>query len=94
VVVEQFELSCPAELRLMLVEDCGYAVYAYAVSVLAQLRAFLVALEEGSLNRAAVRLRMSQSTLTRQMQALESEIEGTLLERTTTGVRPTDARVS
>jgi DNA-binding transcriptional LysR family regulator len=59
--------------------------------VLAQLRAFLVALEEGSLNRAAVRLRVSQSALSRQMQALENEIGGALLERTTTGVRPTAA---
>jgi DNA-binding transcriptional LysR family regulator len=60
-------------------------------AVLAQLRAFLIALEEGSLNRAAVRLRMSQSALSRQMQALEAEIGGALLERTTGGVRPTDA---
>jgi DNA-binding transcriptional LysR family regulator len=59
--------------------------------VLAQLRAFLVALEEGSLNRAAVRLRMSQSALSRQMQALENEVGGALLERTTSGVRPTAA---
>jgi DNA-binding transcriptional LysR family regulator len=59
--------------------------------VLAQLRAFLVALEEGSLNRAALRLRVSQSALSRQMQALENEIGGALLERTTTGVRPTAA---
>ena len=60
-------------------------------AVVAQLRAFLIALEEGSLNRAAVRLRMSQSALSRQMQALEAEIGGALLERTTGGVRPTDA---
>ena len=59
--------------------------------MLAQMRVFLVALEEGSLNRAAARLRMSQSALSRQMQALESEIGGPLLERTTSGVRPTDA---
>jgi DNA-binding transcriptional LysR family regulator len=59
--------------------------------MLAQLRVFLVALEEGSLNRAATRLRMSQSALSRQMQALEAEIGGALLERTTSGVRPTDA---
>jgi DNA-binding transcriptional LysR family regulator len=59
--------------------------------VMAQLRAFLIAIEEGSLNRAAVRLRMSQSALSRQMQALEAEIGGTLLERTAAGVRPTDA---
>jgi len=57
--------------------------------MLSQLRVFLVALEEGSLNRAAARLRMSQSALSRQMQALEHEIGGPLLERTTSGVRPT-----
>ncbi|HVE15719.1 MAG TPA: LysR family transcriptional regulator [Chthoniobacterales bacterium] len=58
--------------------------------MLSQLRVFLVALEEGSLNRAAARLRMSQSALSRQMQSLEHEIGGALLERTTSGVRPTD----
>ena len=56
----------------MLVKDCRYAIFAYAEAVLAQLRAFLIALEEGSLNRAAARLRMSQSALSRQMQALEA----------------------
>jgi molybdenum-dependent DNA-binding transcriptional regulator ModE len=75
----------------MLVWDCRYAVCAYPGLVLTLLRAFLVALEEGSLNRAAIRLRMSQSALSRQMQALENEVGGALLERTTTGVRPTDA---
>jgi DNA-binding transcriptional LysR family regulator len=70
---------------------CRYAVSAYPSAVLAQLRAFLVIMEEGSLNRAAIRLCISQSTLSRQMQALEAEIGGALLERTTTGVRPTDA---
>jgi DNA-binding transcriptional LysR family regulator len=59
--------------------------------MLPQLRDFLVILEEGSLNRAAARLRVSQSTLSRQMQALEAEIGGALLERSTAGVRPTDA---
>jgi DNA-binding transcriptional LysR family regulator len=58
--------------------------------MLPQIRVFLVALEEGSLNRAAARLRMSQSALSRQVQALEHEIGGPLLERTTSGVRPTD----
>jgi DNA-binding transcriptional LysR family regulator len=70
---------------------CGYAVRAYPSAVLAQLRAFLIIMEEGSLNRAAIRLRIAQSTLSRQMQALEADIGGALLERTTTGVRPTDA---
>jgi len=54
------------------------------------MRVFLVALEEGSFNRAATRLRMSQSALSRQMQALEAEIGGALFERTTSGVRPTE----
>lgn len=57
----------------------------------ASLRAFLIALEEGSLNRAASRLRLSQSALSRQMQALEAEVGGPLLERTSSGVRATDA---
>lgn len=70
---------------------CRYAVRAYPSAVLAQLRAFLIIMEEGSLNRAAIRLRISQSTLSRQMQALEADIGGALLERTTAGVRPTDA---
>ena len=42
------------------------------------MKAFLVAMEEGSLNRAATRLRMSQSALTRQMQTLETEVGGAL----------------
>src|ERR1700741_5683069 len=70
---------------------CRYAVRAYPGAVLAQRRAFLIIMEEGSLNRAAIRLRISQSTLSRQMQALEADIGGALLERTTAGVRPTDA---
>ena len=70
---------------------CRYAVCAYPGAVLAQLRAFLIIMEEGSLNRAAIRLRISQSTLSRQMQALEADIGGALLERTSAGVRPTDA---
>jgi DNA-binding transcriptional LysR family regulator len=75
----------------MSVCGCRYAICAYPGPVLAQLRAFLIILEEGSLNRAAIRLRISQSTLSRQMQALEADVGGALLERTTTGVRPTDA---
>jgi len=54
-----------------------------------QLRSFLVVIEEGSLHRAATRLNLSQSALSRQMQALENELGGKLLERSSTGVRPT-----
>lgn len=54
-----------------------------------QLRSFLAVIEEGSLHRAAVRLRISQPALSRQMQALEHELGGRLLERNSTGVKPT-----
>lgn len=50
------------------------------------LRSFLAIVEQGSLNKAADRLRVSQSTLTRQMQALEQEVGGPLLERSPGGV--------
>jgi DNA-binding transcriptional LysR family regulator len=57
--------------------------------MLAQIRSFLIVVEEGSLHRAAARLRISQPTLSRQMQALEHELGGRLLERMATGVSPT-----
>ena len=47
-------------------------------------------LEEGSLRRAADRLRISQSAITRQMQSLELDLGGRVLERTSAGVRPTN----
>jgi DNA-binding transcriptional LysR family regulator len=58
--------------------------------VLEKIRLFLVVLEEGSLRRAADRLHISQSTLTRQMQSLELDLGGHILERTSAGVRPTN----
>src|ERR1700689_353257 len=58
--------------------------------MLEKLRLFLVVLEEGSLRRAADRLRISQSAITRQMQSLELDLGGRVLERTSAGVRPTD----
>ncbi|MDP0500565.1 MAG: LysR family transcriptional regulator [Verrucomicrobiota bacterium JB022] len=57
--------------------------------MLSRIRAFLTVLEEGSLHRAATRLRISQPALSRQMQALEHELGGPLLERSSTGVLPT-----
>jgi DNA-binding transcriptional LysR family regulator len=59
--------------------------------MLVQLRSFLAVIDEGSLNRAAARLHISQSALSRQMQALENETGGRLLERSATGVSLTDA---
>jgi len=52
-------------------------------------RAFVIVLEEGSLNRACARLHVSQPSLTRRMQALESALGGPLLERLSSGVKPT-----
>jgi DNA-binding transcriptional LysR family regulator len=57
--------------------------------MLEELRSFLAVLEEGSLRRAAKRLRISQPSLTRQMQLLEHDLGGRLLERSSAGVRPT-----
>ena len=58
--------------------------------MLEKIRLFLVVLEEGSLRRAAARLRISQSAITRQMQSLELDLGGRVLERTSAGVRPTN----
>jgi DNA-binding transcriptional LysR family regulator len=58
--------------------------------VLEKLRLFLVVLEEGSLRRVAGRLHISQSAITRQLQLLELDLGGRVLERTSAGVRPTN----
>jgi DNA-binding transcriptional LysR family regulator len=55
------------------------------------LKSFAAIADSGSLNKAAERLRVSQSTLTRQMQSLEQEIGGRLLERSHGGVALTAA---
>jgi DNA-binding transcriptional LysR family regulator len=57
--------------------------------MLQQIRSFLTVVEEGSLHRAAARLRISQPALSRQMQTLEHELGGRLFERRATGVSPT-----
>ncbi len=59
------------------------------LTMIDRIRALLTVIEEGSVNRAAVRLRITQPALSRQMQALENEIGGKLLERETSGVKPT-----
>lgn len=55
------------------------------------LKSFVSIAESGSLSKAAERARVSQSTLTRQMQALEQEIGGRLFERSHSGVALTAA---
>lgn len=54
-----------------------------------RIRALLTVIEEGSVNRAAVRLRITQPALSRQMKVLENEVGGRLLERESSGVKPT-----
>ena len=58
--------------------------------MLEKLRVLLVVLEEGSLRRAADRLHISQSAITRQMQSLELDLGGRVLERTSAGVSATN----
>src|SRR5260221_1109574 len=69
--------------------DCGDRRSASVFGMLEQIRSFLTVVEEGNFHRAAARLHISQSTLSRQIQVLEHELGGRLLERLATGVRPT-----
>jgi DNA-binding transcriptional LysR family regulator len=57
--------------------------------MLERFRNFLVVVEEGSLNKASRRLHLTQPSLTRQIQALEQDLGGPLLERQPSGVKPT-----
>ena len=58
---------------------------------LTQLRAFLTVVEEGSINRAAVRLLRAQPAVGRQIKLLEESFGLPLLERSSAGVQPTEA---
>lgn len=53
------------------------------------LEAFLALLETGSFRRAAERLNLSQSALSRRLQKLEAALGARLVERTTRSVKPT-----
>lgn len=55
------------------------------------LSAFVAVVEEGGMSAASRRLHVSQSALSQTVSALERELGVTLLERTSTGVRPTEA---
>ena len=57
----------------------------------ALLRAFLEVAQAGSLSRAALALGSSQPTLSRQVAQLEAQLGHALFERTTRGVRLTEA---
>jgi DNA-binding transcriptional LysR family regulator len=58
---------------------------------LRELSAFVAVVEEGGMSAASRRLHVSQSALSQTVSALEREIGVELLERTSTGVRPTEA---
>jgi DNA-binding transcriptional LysR family regulator len=58
---------------------------------LRELSAFVAVVQEGGMSAAARRLKVSQSALSQTVSALERELDVKLLERTNTGVRPTDA---
>ena len=58
---------------------------------LRDLSAFVAVVEEGGMSAASRRLHVSQSALSQTVSALERELGVTLLERTSTGVRPTEA---
>ena len=66
----------------MPIDYCGDSEFLSLLAMLEELRFFLVILEEGSLRRAAKRLHISQPALTRQMQLLEHDLGGRILERT------------
>lgn len=55
------------------------------------LRTFLVAVDEGSISKAATRLHEAQSAASRRLAELERHVKQTLLERSAEGVQPTVA---
>jgi LysR family transcriptional regulator, regulatory protein for tcuABC len=58
---------------------------------LRQLRYFVAVVEHGSMGRAAAELGVVTSALSQQISRLESELSTRLLQRTSSGVLPTDA---
>jgi DNA-binding transcriptional LysR family regulator len=56
-----------------------------------ELSAFVAVVEEGGMSAASRRLRLSQPALSQTVSALERKLGVRLLERTSTGVRPTEA---
>ncbi|GAA2242895.1 LysR family transcriptional regulator [Streptomyces amakusaensis] len=55
------------------------------------LRTFLMAVDEGSISKAAARSHMAQSAVSRRLAELERHVKQLLLERSAEGVRPTVA---
>ena len=63
------------------------------MSELEDLRSFVEVVESGGLNRAAARLGVSKSILSRRITRLETELGTHLLNRSTRGISPTEAGV-
>ncbi len=63
------------------------------MSELEDLRSFVEVVESGGLNRAAARLGISKSILSRRITRLEAELGARLLTRTTRGISPTEAGI-
>jgi DNA-binding transcriptional LysR family regulator len=61
---------------------------------LRELSAFVAVVEEGGLSAAARRLHVSQPALSQTISGLERELRVKLLERSSTGTRPTEAGVT
>ncbi len=60
---------------------------------LEDLRSFVEVTESGGLNRAAIRLGISKSIVSRRITRLEAELGARLLTRTTRGISPTEAGI-
>jgi DNA-binding transcriptional LysR family regulator len=61
------------------------------VSELEDLRSFIEVVESGGFNRAATRLGVSKSIVSRRIARMEAELGTRLLSRTTRGISPTEA---
>jgi DNA-binding transcriptional LysR family regulator len=79
----------PPRLGCNTIQALPLCVYGISYCMVEKIQAFIVVIEEGSVNRAATKLRVAQPALSRQMQSLENELGGRLLERRTSGVVPT-----
>jgi LysR family transcriptional regulator, nitrogen assimilation regulatory protein len=76
------------------VQQFPYSTFGLKLALnLDHLRAFLVVVEEGSMNRAAARLLRAQPAVGRQIRLLEESLGTSLLQRSSTGVQPTVAGV-
>lgn len=88
-LAEAVSLACVT--RMTLVGYRGAVATPPATPELNELRGFCVAADLGSLGRAAVRLRVSQPSLSKRLASLETKVGARLLERSARGVTLTGA---